>query len=353
MAADYNIAVQNLLDKKQYIAQYVTDLHFKRHPEIEEKYGKKGREKCYEDAIYHLDYLAESIRVDSKNLFINYLDWAQTMLRERSIPENDLVDNMVFLKEAIGQEMPNEEARVFISFIDIALSALGNNKSKAHTFLSDDQPLASEARDYLSFLLNGKRKQAASLIEDLVTQDVSIKNIYEYIFQATQHEVGMLWQTNQITVAHEHYCTAATQLIMSRLYPKIFSTEKTGYNLLACSVADELHELGIRMVADFFEMEGWNTYYMGANMPTEQLVHALKEYNADVVAISVTMPLHLGKAEELIKNIRAEEALKNVKILAGGYPFQIEPELWKIIGADGSALSARGAIETAKNLVID
>lgn len=351
MSAANNSAIQNLLDKKQDLAQYVTDLHFKRHPELEEKYGEKGREKCYEDVVYHLDYLAESIRVDSKSLFTNYLDWTRTMLRERNIPENDLVDNMVFLKEAIQQNLSDEESQIFTSFIDSGLHSLEAKKSKEHTFLSDDQPLAKEARDYLSFLLNGKRKKAASHIDDLVANDVSIKDIYEYIFQATQYEVGILWQTNQITVAHEHYCTAATQLIMSQLYPQIFSTEKTGYGLVACSVADELHEIGIRMVADFFEMEGWDTYYMGANMPSEQLVSALKEYNADMLAISVTMPLHLGRTEELIKDIRADKEIENVKILVGGYPFQIEPELWKKIGADGSATSAKEAIKMAKNLI--
>ncbi|MDZ7717010.1 MAG: B12-binding domain-containing protein [Balneolaceae bacterium] len=108
----------------------------------------------------------------------------------------------------------------------------------------------------MDLLLTGNRKKAARLIEKLVDDGTSIKDIYEHIFQKTQYEVGALWQTNQITVAHEHYCTAATQLIMSQLYPKIFTTEKTGKRLVSCSVGNELHEIGIRMVTDFFEMEG-------------------------------------------------------------------------------------------------
>jgi len=39
-----------------------------------------------------------------------------------------------------------------------------------------------------------------------------------------------------------------------------------------------------------------------------------------------------------------------VKILVGGYPFKVEPELWKTIGADGSANGAREAIELANRL---
>jgi len=57
---------------------------------------------------------------------------------------------------------------------------------------------------------------------------------------------------NEVSVAQEHYCTAATQLIMSQLYPHIFAGEKTERTLIATCVAGDLHEIGIRMVSDLF-----------------------------------------------------------------------------------------------------
>jgi len=39
---------------------------------------------------------------------------------------------------------------------------------------------------------------------------------------------------------------------MSQLYPYISKNEKTGRVLVATSVSKELHEIGVRMVADFF-----------------------------------------------------------------------------------------------------
>ena len=53
------------------------------------------------------------------------------------------------------------------------------------------------------------------------------------MFQLSLREVGRLWQMNQISVAQEHYCTAATQLIMSQLYPYIFSGERRNRTLIA------------------------------------------------------------------------------------------------------------------------
>ena len=89
------------------------------------------------------------------------------------------------------------------------------------------------AKKYLESLLRGDRETAARLILDAVEKGESIRNIYLHVFQRTQYEIGRLWYLNRISVAEEHFATAATQLIMSQLYPYVFSTKKTGSKLVA------------------------------------------------------------------------------------------------------------------------
>ena len=105
---------------------------------------------------------------------------------------------------------------------------------------------------------------------DAIQHGTSVHDIYLHVFQRSQYEVGRLWQTNQISVGQEHLCTAATQLIMSQLYPLIFGTERKNRRIVAACVGGDLHEIGIRMVADFFEMDGWDTFYLGADVPTDE-----------------------------------------------------------------------------------
>lgn len=343
----------NLKESRHELAQVITELHFRRHPKLEQKYGDIGRKKCYDDNIYHISYLEQAVRVNSSDLFSNYLDWARTMLNERGIPEKDLINNIAYMKEAIQHTLPDDDAQRLIEFIDIGLESLQSNPYQSTTFLKSGEPLVEEARTYLDLLLGGKRKKAADLVEALIDEGQSIGDIYEHIFQKTQYEVGALWQKNKISVAHEHYCTAATQLIMSRLYSRIFSMNKSGRKLVACSVANELHEIGIRMVSDFFEMEGWDTHYLGANMPDTHLVKLLEEIQPDILAISVTSPLHIDKAAELITKIRNDELTGKIKIMVGGYPFRIVPDLWRKIGADASAGSAKEAIKIANKLILN
>jgi methanogenic corrinoid protein MtbC1 len=128
-------------------------------------------------------------------------------------------------------------------------------------------PLDVLAREYLAALLRGDRHTAGGLILAAADSGTSIQDIYLSVFQRVQREVGRLWQSNQIGIAQEHYCTACTQSIMSQLYPRIISAEKNGRRLVATCVGGDLHEIGARMVADFFEMEGWDTFFLGANTP--------------------------------------------------------------------------------------
>jgi MerR family transcriptional regulator, light-induced transcriptional regulator len=104
------------------------------------------------------------------------------------------------------------------------------------------------------------------------------------------------------------------------------------------------------MVADFFDMNGWNTYYIGANTPAPDLIAAVRERKADVVALSSTMAYHLSRVDYLIRSLRGDPATRHVKIIVGGYPFAIVPDLWKKIGADAYAGSAEDALNAANRL---
>jgi methanogenic corrinoid protein MtbC1 len=110
---------------------------------------------------------------------------------------------------------------------------------------------------------------------------------------------------------------------MAQLYPYIFTTEKTGQTMVATCIGGELHELGIRMVADFLEMEGWDTYYLGANTPARAIVQTVQQRRADVLAISGTMPFHVSQIAALVAQIRAEEAGARVK-----FWWAATPSIW-------------------------
>ncbi|MGD9818176.1 MAG: B12-binding domain-containing protein [Desulfomonilaceae bacterium] len=254
-------------------------------------------------------------------------------------------------KEVLREKLPPEMSLVTDKFIDTASRSIERESEYISSFLTPDLPLHELAKKYLEALLAGKRHVASQLILEAVQNGTSIKDIYIYVFQQSQYEIGRLWYLNMVSVGQEHYCSAATQLIMSQLYPYIFSNEKNGRMFVAACVGGELHELGIRMVADLFEMDGWDTYYMGANTPTATVFDAVTSYKPDVLGISVSLPTHLGTLKNLISEIRNNDDMGKVKIIVGGYALRSSPGLWVKLGADGFAKDAVKAVELANSLV--
>jgi methanogenic corrinoid protein MtbC1 len=147
----------------------------------------------------------------------------------------------------------------------------------------------------------------------------------------------------------EHYATAVTQMLMSRLTP-LARPERIGRTMVASCVREELHDLGIRMVADFFEMDGWDVHYLGANVPTRAIVERTAAVGADLVALSATMTFHVEKIAEVVAALHADKATRHVKVIVGGYLFSLAPDLWKRIGADGCATDATTALALGHRL---
>lgn len=206
---------------------------------------------------------------------------------------------------------------------------------------------------FITSLLDSDRKKAELQIIESVKDGADVKDIYVKVFQESQYKVGELWQTGKISVAQEHFCTAATQSVMSSLYQYIFQTEKIGKNFLSFCVSDELHDLGIKIVTDLVEMAGFDTVYLGANVPTRQIEEAIFDYKADVIGISVSIASHINTLVDIIKQIRFSKYSSNVKIIVGGYCLNSLPDLWEKIGADSFAKNGDEAVYKIKQLVIN
>lgn len=352
MTAEFNKTIgQKIAEKSTRLAEAITDRHYELKPELAVRYGEKGRAKCLQDAGYHLSYLSEALNASRPALFGDYVVWAKVMLAGRGIPAADLADNLRVICDSLPQHLTEQESAVAREYVEAGIEQIEKAPSEILSFIKPAEPFSDLANAYLNALLRARRQVANQMILDAVNSGTRIKDIYLFVFQRAQHEIGRLWQMNKLSVAQEHYCTAATQMIMSQLYQHIFTTEKNGRTMVATCVEGDYHEIGARMVADFFEMEGWDTIYLGANVPTQSILQMLAEKQADLIVISATMTFHVRAVRELIKSIRTTDSTKNVKIMVGGYPFNIEPELWREIGADAYSSNADEAVAVAEKLV--
>jgi len=332
------------------LSELVVDNIYSRQSEPWSALGDVGRQKSVRDVTYHLTYLVEALEADDPTLFNEYLAWVKVLFAGLNFKPTVLPDTLAAIRLALSQTLPADVQREVLGIVDAGQQELEGMMTVIPSFLDGNAPLDELARNFLKALLAGERRQASEMILTTAKSGVDVKDIYEQVFERTQREVGRLWQTNQISVAQEHFCTAATQMVMSQLYPYIFSGESKGRRMVMACVGGELHEIGARMVADFFEMEGWDTYFLGASTPQEDVLRAVEERQADLLAISATMTFHLGHVSALIEGLRKRSGRQKIGVLVGGYPFNLSKELWRKIGADGYAADARGALRAAERI---
>ena len=339
--------IHRLLNKNKLVyAEKIVNLQYADQPGLWQKFGASGKEISIRDAGYHLPFLAEAVLSDDQQIFKDYVAWVKVLFQGLHFPDSLMISTLEFIRKVLNEELPADMTAITSEFIDAGIEQMQQKEKITDTYIDETTDMGKLAKDYISALLSGNRNLAGTLIMDAVKNGTNIKNIYLEVFQKSQYEVGRLWLNNKISVAKEHFCSAATQMIMSQLYPYIFSGERIGKKFVGACIGGELHEIGIRMVADFFEMEGWDTYYLGANAPVSGILNAAEENEAQVVGLSIAMPFHRSLLKESIEEIRKSEAGKNLKILIGGVALKQGTD-YNYFKADGWAPDARAAVEKA------
>ncbi len=334
-----------LADGGRELAAAALERQYARQPALAAAYGPKQRDAALRDAVYNLSFLLEAAADDSPGLFAEYVAWLHPLLERYGVSADHLTVHLECLGEVLRERLPAEAAARVEPCLRAGILRLGKGVRPPESFLGvGGGVLEGLARLYLTALLKGDRRTARRLVLASLEGGTDLREVYLGVFQRCQWELGRLWQLNQVSVAQEHYCTAATQLIMSELYPRVFERERTGRTLVAASVEGELHEMGVRMVSDFLEMEGWDTYYLGAGTPLSGLIDALAERKADALALSATMTFHVGRVEAVVRAVRERLEFDRLQILVGGLPFNLDPDLWRKVGADGTAPDASGAV---------
>lgn len=290
-----------------------------------------------------------SLQAGDPAILADYLRWQQVRLASQGINQAESLKRLERAGNSLIDGVSEEKASQFSQFIQSAMRAL--EESAPDSYLPAPSNLGDAAEEYTRLLLAHDRYGATQLVTGLVEEGIHVKEIYTHIFQYALYKVGRLWQTNEVSVAQEHFFTAATQMIMSQLYPYIFNKERVGRRMVAASVDTNMHDIGIRMVADFFEMAGWDTYYLGGNTPPATIIEALKLNRPHLLALSATISQQIGMVKSTISRIRGLPDFKDLKIIVGGHPFNIVHDLWSRVGADGFAASADEAIDLAESLV--
>ena len=205
---------------------------------------------------------------------------------------------------------------------------------------------------YLDALRQGDRRAAFHVLDSALDDGMELREAYLDVVQPAMREIGRLWQQNELTVAEEHLATAISEAAMSRMFERVFVWRDVRTpRLIAACAAEERHQMGLRMLCDLLELDGWETTYLGAAVPIESLVDLVGKHQPSAVAISATIAPHIPRVRDAIAAIRAAELPVQPVIAVGGRAFLADPALATRVGADITATDAWQAVRTLDQMV--
>ncbi len=299
-----------------------------------------------------LEYLSAALDVGSPRIFLEQIAWSKVAFASRGLPTTELRLNLTTTRDVLAQELPDRARPAALAMMDLGIAELDRAPDDSPPEIAGGSPFARLAAAFLLEVLEGDRRAAADLILRAANEGVAIKDLYTGVIAPAQAEIGRMWHRGEVSVAEEHFATTTAHLALSLLYPLLPRKAPNNRVVVCSSIEGNAHDIGIRMVADFFEMEGWRSIYLGADTPVEDLGHAIRDYNADALAISVGIATQLRPLRASIERIRMRKELGKVAIVVGGAAFGTDTLLWRTLGADAFAVTAAEA-PTAVAEVLD
>jgi methanogenic corrinoid protein MtbC1 len=329
---------KKLVKNRHSLCGFIYEKDLKENPEIvsiEVKYK--------EDVSYMIEYLGTAYAYQDDKIFVNFMQWFGDLGKYLRFNLNRMKEVFSLIKQEVINYLEKSNLDI-IDYLDKGCEAY--ELAYSSSFVEDIKQDV-----FLNYLVNMKSGLAEKYVMEFMEQH-GPKEVYLELLQPTLYNVGLLWQHRKISVAKEHYITALIQQIIGKMYSIIFKERiGKGHSMVAVCVGNELHEIGMRMVADFFEMDGWDTFFIGSNLPVLEIVKELKLNKNDLLAISLTTPAQLDEVEKIISIIRNDDQLNHMKIIVGGRVFNSSPKLWKKINADGYAINAQLAVDLGNKLV--
>lgn len=140
----------------------------------------------------------------------------------------------------------------------------------------------------------------------------SFRDVFYEIFIPLMEEIGVLWQSDTITPAHEHFIShLLRQKIILHTEKAQTETKVTNETVFVLYLPmNEIHELGLLYLNYELISNGCHTVYLGESVPLENLKDVQKYFKDSTFVSYITVEPDKDAVNDYIKKIQ-EELLDN------------------------------------------
>jgi methanogenic corrinoid protein MtbC1 len=138
-----------------------------------------------------------------------------------------------------------------------------------------------------------------------------------------------------------------TELVKPKM-AKAAESKKLG-KVVFGTVAGDIHDIGKDIVVFMLDVNGFEVYDLGVDVPAQKFVDKIKETGAPIVGLSGFLALAFDSMKDTVEAIKKAGLRDKVKIMIGGG--QISEEIKKYTGADAYGKDAMAGVTLAEKWV--
>ena len=206
------------------------------------------------------------------------------------------------------------------------------------------------AEDLVRVLADLKEEEALRIVEERLSAGDDPLKILEDSRNAMQI-VGKRFADGQYFIPDLVYSGEILKEIIDMVKPKLgkaVEAERLGKVIMG-TVAGDIHDIGKNIVTFMLDINGFEVYDLGVDVPPPKFVDKIRETDARIVGLSGFLTLAFDSMRETVEAIRAAGLRDRVKIMIGGG--QVNEQVKKYTGADAYGSDAMAAVALAKEWV--
>ena len=206
------------------------------------------------------------------------------------------------------------------------------------------------AKDLVSALADLKEQEALKIVEERLGAGEEPLKILEDARRAME-VVGKRFASSEYFMPDLVYSGEILKAVTDMVKPKMGQAEeiKRVGKVVFGTVAGDIHDIGKDIVVFMLDVNGFEVYDLGVDVPAQKFVEKIKESGAPVVGLSGFLALAFDSMKQTIEAIQAAGLRDKVKVMIGGG--QMSDEVRKYTGADAYGMDAMAGVSLAKEWV--
>lgn len=200
-------------------------------------------------------------------------------------------------------------------------------------------------------ILEGDAEKVERLVKKALYTGLLPGDILHSGLVAAIQNMGERYHNGEVFVPEVIMAVRAMEAGFEVLKKKVIQKNHSdGYQVVIGSVAGDCHDIGKNLVGMMMQATGLAVLDLGADVPPEEFVSALKKYRPWVLALSSVLTITMSGMEETVNAVDVAGLRNNVKIIVGGSP--ISYRFAQRIGADAYGEDAFIGAQIAKKYTV-